>query len=132
MMKKILAFSLVVCIVLAISASCMAESRLAEFENLLTGTWVSYNNLGSRGNQPKVDIFTYPSKGSGQLSSSLEGLKNTEYEIYLTEAGNGDIYLTINSDTITSIGKISFSSDGKVLIVLSVLDNDIIGIYKKE
>ena len=129
-MKKIISILLVISL-LVITSTCFAESKLAEYEEKLKGTWLTYDKLGKSRVDPEIAGFTYPSTGNGSIQSNLKGIAESNCEIYLVETGNGSIWLIINADVSVYASEIAFSADGNILYALSV-SGEISGIYKRQ
>ena len=133
-MKKIFSLLLVL-ILLSISFSSFAESNLKRFEKLLTGTWewkaitdVSYFDGSYNYTFERIRSFSFSKDvsrilwfGNRNFGNGIVGVEsNYIANIYLTEDGIGCIYITIivPKEGVISVGKISFSDDGKTLLIL--------------
>ena len=138
MIKKISCF-IIICIFLSVSCFSFAESRMEEFSIRLTGQWKKINDaglytsasfgsssFGSGSNKEpnyqlynfrRVDTFSYPDNGRSSL-------------IFLSEDSTGTVYLTISDSSLFCVGKIAFSEDGSLLLVIPVFGEGM-AIYQK-
>ncbi len=136
-MKKIFSFFLVL-ILISISFSSFAESNLKRFERLLTGKWeweamTNYSYFSSANSQfdcirefsfskDESIIIRYGTfNNTVNLHDRIVGYnENFKANIYLTEDGSGCIYITIIVPDVFKffVGNISFSDDGKTLLII--------------
>ena len=125
----------IVFFLLSISFSSFAESNIKRFEIFLTGKWEwiainddSYFDSSYRYNFEYIRCFSFSKDesrilwyGNRHYSNGIVG-GESDYiaNIYLTEDGTGCIYITIivPKQGDVCVGKISFSADGKTLLIL--------------
>ena len=121
-MKKVLIFILSAVVLLSSISIASADSRIAEYEKLLTGKWrmVSSINIG----QEQYFGFSYPDNSIFLLYDESYTIDNI-MDILLTEDSYGLVYLTIinnKSKKIGLCGKITFNEDGTKLLIISLYD----------
>ncbi len=118
-MKKILLFLCAVVTFAAFASVGFAESRLEEYDRLLTGSWGRLSggtvNVDKYQDFDRVLIFEYPSVN--EEKTLVEKYDSIPYSTYLTEGADGKIYLALISGSVSVIGEVALSSDGTTLFV---------------
>ena len=148
MIKKISLYFIILILLLGSSIS-FAESNLDKFENMLKGVWENkiytenyLYDTGVDGNHSfhygflNIYKFSYPDGrfiALHPVPSNGEQVRQAEAEIYLTEDSNGVIYLIIyrKRGNLFNVGKISFNSDGTLLLIIPESGNDYL-LYEKK
>ena len=141
-MKKVIAILLCLMIIISLTINVSAESKLKQFEEMLNGEWERVHFFCSTDYRmssfERICQFKYPAPETEYTLDTSNDRKakffvDVLYNATLTEDGEGQIYLSIclSDNTDYAIGSISFSDDGKTLLVFPVIGGSY-SVYKKK
>ena len=125
-MKKLVCLILALAMMILSVSAALAENKVAEYEELLTGTWkVVWRYLPSEGmtlnklSDPvkPVNLFVYPeplAKAGMTVTPYLTGDETGAVYLVLTTAGSSHGIVSFDGGYV---GQISFTSDHNLLLV---------------
>ena len=122
-MKKLSTLIITIFLIVLSIFPALAEGKLEQFEEMINGEWEQIPSCdnGRFGRFYAVKHFIYPApieKYDLDDDKTNDDYIDVIYESYLTQSGNGNVYLHFlinNEDLLT--GNISFSSDGTILYI---------------
>lgn len=142
-MKKAVALLLVLMMVWGLSTAVAESSRLQEFEEKMTGSWKQMACSGVTTDSKLATLyyigsFSYP---NDKLTYTWAALTHKNSAVYLTEGGDGKIYLALVAEfaskyeketrSLNIIGEVSIDSTATIAVI-NLLDGSSFVYCKQE